>query len=85
VLKEMDLEEPSVTLFLTTGKKVNVILWTKSMPKDASYYISDVIKSLGGKGGGSAESFTGGFAEVDDPKGVFDTLVDKVRERILIS
>jgi hypothetical protein len=83
VLKEMDLSEPSVTLFLTTGKKVNVILWTKGMPEDAGYYISEAIRNIGGKGGGSAEAFTGGFAEVEDPKQVFEILVDKVRAKIL--
>ena len=83
VLKEMNLTEPSVTLFLTTGKKVNVILWTKGMPEDASHYISEAITDIGGKGGGSAEAFTGGFADVDNPMQVFEILVDKVRAKML--
>ncbi|MHA1864666.1 MAG: hypothetical protein ACTSWA_12920 [Candidatus Thorarchaeota archaeon] len=83
LIKELKLVEPSVTLFLTTGKKVNVILWTKGMPKDAAYYIKDIVEELGGRGGGSADAFTGGFTEVEDPNKLFLALVERVRGRIL--
>jgi len=83
LIKELKLAEPSVTLFLTTGKKANVILWTKGMPKDAAYYIRDIVEELGGRGGGSADAFTGGFTEVEDPNDLFLTLVERVKGRIL--
>jgi len=83
LIKELELEEPSVTLFLTTGKKINIILWTKSMPKDASHYISEIVEDLGGRGGGSAESYTGGFSEVENPRELFLELIERVKERIL--
>ncbi|TFH08455.1 MAG: hypothetical protein E4H14_06420 [Candidatus Thorarchaeota archaeon] len=83
LIKDLNLEEPSVTLFLTTGKKTNIILWTKGMPKDAAYYIAEIVEDLGGKGGGSAESYTGGFTEVQNPQEMFLILVKLVMDRIL--
>lgn len=83
LIKELKLTEPSVTLFLTAGKKTNIILWTKGMPKDAEYYITDIVESLGGRGGGSADSYTGGFTEVENPQELFLLIVEKVRKRIL--
>ena len=83
LIKELRLEEPSITLLLTIGKKINIILWTKGMPKDASHYIAEIVEDLGGRGGGSAESYTGGFAEVDNPQELFQTLVKRVKDRIL--
>ena len=83
LIKELKLVEPSITMFFTSGKKTNIVLWTKGMPKDAAYYISDIVQELGGKGGGSAESYTGGFAEVVNPNDLYLTLVDRVKEKIL--
>ena len=83
LIKELKLEEPSVTLFLAVGRKTNIVLWTKGMPEDASHYIADIVESLGGKGGGSAESYTGGFTEVENPQDLFLVLVKRVKERIL--
>ena len=83
LIKELKLEEPSVTLFLTTGKKINIVLWTKGMPKDAAHYIATIVDELGGRGGGSAEAYTGGFTEVKHPQELFLTLVERVKERIL--
>jgi len=83
LIKELKLEEPSVTLFLTTGKKTNIVLWTKGLPKDAAHYIAAIVDDLGGRGGGSAEAYTGGFTEVDNPQELFQTLVKRVKDRIL--
>ncbi len=83
LIKELKLTEPSVTLFLTTGKKTNIVLWTKGMPKDAEYYITDIVESLGGRGGGSADAYTGGFTEIENPQELFLMIVEKVRKRIL--
>jgi len=83
LIKELKLAEPSVTLFLTSGKKANIVLWTKGMPKDAAYYIRDIVEELGGRGGGSADAYTGGFAESENPHALFLTLVERVKGRIL--
>ncbi|MBE0525731.1 MAG: hypothetical protein IH631_02235, partial [Candidatus Thorarchaeota archaeon] len=83
LIKDLKLTEPSLTLFFTSGKKTNIVLWTKGMPKDAEFYISDIVQSLGGKGGGSAESYTGGFAGEVNPNELFLILVERVKERIL--
>ncbi|TFG31536.1 hypothetical protein EU528_05920 [Candidatus Thorarchaeota archaeon] len=83
LIKELNVEEPSVTLFLTTGKKTNVIMWTKGMPKDAAYYIAEIVEDLGGRGGGSADAYTGGFTDIDNPQELFQNLIEKVKGRIL--
>ncbi|MHA1137099.1 MAG: hypothetical protein ACTSSE_11495 [Candidatus Thorarchaeota archaeon] len=82
LIKELKLTEPSLTLFLTTGKKTNIVVWTKGMPNDTAYYIADIVQNLGGRGGGSSESYTGGFTEVAEPDELFQTIVDRVRQRI---
>ena len=83
LIKELKLQEPSVTLFLTTGKKTNIVLWTKGMPKDAAFYITDIVENLGGRGGGSADAYTGGFTDVGNPQELFLMIVEKVRKKIL--
>ena len=83
LIKELKLQEPSVTLFLTTGKKTNIVLWTKGMPKDAAFYITDIVENLGGRGGGSADAYTGGFTDVENPQELFLMIVEKVRKKIL--
>ena len=50
------------------------------MPNDTAFYISDIVEDLGGRGGGSSESYTGGFTEVSDPEDLFQTIVDRVRK-----
>jgi len=82
LIKELNLSEPSLTLFLTSGKKTNIVVWTKGMPKDTAFYISDIVEDLGGRGGGSLESYTGGFTEVSNPEDLFQIIVDRVRKRI---
>ena len=82
LMKELDMTEPSLTLFLTSGKKTNIVVWTKGMPKDTAYYIADIVQDLGGKGGGSAESYTGGFSDPSNPEDLFLKIVEKVKSRI---
>jgi alanyl-tRNA synthetase len=82
LIKELKLKEPSLTLFLTADKKANIVVWTKGMPNDTAYYISDIVQGLGGRGGGSSESYTGGFTEVSEPEVLFQKIVDKVRKKI---
>ena len=83
VMKQLPEDERSVTLLFAPGPKSSVILWTKSTPKDASYYIQEPVLELGGHGGGSKDSFTGGFADVKNALELYQQLVDKVKKRIL--
>ncbi|RDE12848.1 MAG: hypothetical protein C4K48_09585 [Candidatus Thorarchaeota archaeon] len=82
VMKQLPEIERSTTLLFAPGPKSSFILWTKSMPKDASYYIQEPVLELGGHGGGSKESFTGGFADVKNALDLYQQLVEKVRKRI---
>ena len=83
LLKELHLKAPSITLFFAPGRKTNFTLWTKGMPKNAAFYVSELVDNLGGRGGGSDEVYTGGFTEVDDPEKLFNSIVNGVRNRLL--
>jgi alanyl-tRNA synthetase len=82
IMKQLPEEERSVTLLFAPGLKSSFILWTKSMPNDASYYIKEPVVELGGHGGGSKDSFTGGFADVKNALDLYQQLVEKVKKRI---
>ncbi len=83
LLKELRLEAPSITLFFAPGKKANLTLWTVGMPESATHYISDAMEILGGRGGGSADVYTGGFTDVDNPEELFNSIVQSIRMRLL--
>jgi alanyl-tRNA synthetase len=82
VLKELRVDKASVILFIAPGTKTNVVLWTNNMPKDAAYYIQDVISSHGGRGGGHGESYSGGFTEVDNSMLLYQEITEFVRKKI---
>lgn len=82
LIKGLKLTEPSLTLFLTSGKKTHIVVWTKGMPKDTAYYVADIVEDLGGRGGGSSEAYTGGFTDVSEPEKLFHKIVDRVRLKI---
>ncbi|TFG33531.1 hypothetical protein EU527_07940 [Candidatus Thorarchaeota archaeon] len=82
LLKELDLQSPSITLFFAPGKKTNLTLWTKGMPKDASQYIARIVEQLGGRGGGSAEAYTGGFTDITNPEELFTSIVKSIRDQL---
>jgi len=73
---------PAVILLFAPGSKSHVILRVNEMVQEASKYISDSVKRLGGKGGGGGDIFTGGFVDVEDPKSLYENLVVEVRKLI---
>jgi len=85
IMKEINTDEASIILFLAPGDKTNLVLWTKNMPKDASYYIQDIVTELGGRGGGSKDSFTGGFTDVTNPFDLYQEIVNRVKSKIHVT
>ncbi|MBN2228205.1 MAG: alanyl-tRNA editing protein [Candidatus Thorarchaeota archaeon] len=83
LLKEIKIDQPSIVLFFAPGVKSNLVLWTNAMPEDASYYIKEKVVELGGRGGGSRDSYTGGFTDVEEPEILYERIVNYVRDRIL--
>lgn len=75
--------EPSIILLFAPGQKSQVILRTNETPQEASEYISNAVKQLGGQGGGKGEVFTGGFVDVSDPMKLYEDLVTAVRKLIV--
>jgi alanyl-tRNA synthetase len=82
LMKELKMDRSSIILFFATGDKTNLVLWTNDMPKDASYYIQDIVSEFGGRGGGSKESFTGGFTDVNNPSDLYQEIISRIRDKI---
>jgi alanyl-tRNA synthetase len=78
----MNLVTPSVLLLFAPGTKPHLVFRVHNMPQEASYYISEAVKQVGGRGGGKAGLFSGGFAEVVDPVEVYERLIQSVQKLI---
>ena len=74
--------KPLVLLLFAPGTKSHLILRVYNMPQDASYYISDAVRQVGGRGGGKVDLFSGGFTEVLDPVEVYETLIQSIQKLI---
>jgi alanyl-tRNA synthetase len=70
----------TVILLFAPGRKPQIILRVKEMSQDASEYISESVKRLGGRGGGKGEVFTGGFVDVKEPLKLYEDLVSEIRK-----
>ncbi|MFW9795055.1 MAG: hypothetical protein ACFFEE_12175, partial [Candidatus Thorarchaeota archaeon] len=82
LVNQFAISEPTVILLFAPGLKSQVILRTFSTPLKAPHYISSLVESMGGKGGGSGDAYTGGFADVDDPMQLYDDLVASIRNSL---
>jgi alanyl-tRNA synthetase len=78
----MSSATPSVLLLFAPGTKSHVILQAHNMPQEASYYISDAVNQIGGRGGGKADLFSGGFTEIGDPVQVYESLIHSIQKLI---
>ncbi|MFW9920781.1 MAG: hypothetical protein ACFFED_14345 [Candidatus Thorarchaeota archaeon] len=81
-LKALPSDSNTAILLFAPGRKTNFLFWTYGLSHDASYYVRDVTERLGGKGGGSKDSFTGGFAEAQDPASIFNELVSEIKDKL---
>ncbi len=79
---QFTFSETAVLLLFAPGTKSQIIFRTFSTPHEAKHYISEIIENLGGKGGGSVDSYTGGFVDVEDPKGLFQKIVSRIRKSL---
>jgi alanyl-tRNA synthetase len=79
---KLAFEENSVMLLFSPGPKAQVIFRTNKTAHDAGYYISAAVKKYGGRGGGSQDNFTGGFADVADSEDLYEKVVSSVRETL---
>jgi alanyl-tRNA synthetase len=79
---QMTSTKPLVLLLFAPGIKSHLILRVYNMPQEASYYISDAVKQVGGRGGGKADLFSGGFTEVVAPIEVYERLIQSIQKLI---
>ena len=75
-LKLMELEETSVTLLFSPGSKSSFVIWINGIAGDNTQGLSKIIQDIGGRGGGSGSSFTGGFSDVQNPREMYVKLVE---------
>ncbi len=76
LIKKLKPDPPYAVLLFAPSDKPTLIFITSNMPKDASEYVAEAIKELGGKGGGSRDVYTGGFSEVSEPAILYEKLVE---------
>jgi len=80
---QIEMKEPTVLLLFAPGRKSHVVLKTNEMPREAAAYIRNPIIELGGRGGGKAELFSGGFVDCENSENLYESLVSLVRELIV--
>ncbi|MHA1927079.1 MAG: hypothetical protein ACTSV2_00715, partial [Candidatus Thorarchaeota archaeon] len=78
-IKKMDHEKVSLTLLFSPGIKCNFVIWMNGLDTNSAATISEIVRKLEGKGGGSRSSYTGGFSDVSSPKELFESFTDAVR------
>jgi alanyl-tRNA synthetase len=83
ILRNVITQSPCIILFFAAGAKTNFVFWARGMPNDAAYYVHDIVASLGGRGGGSKESYTGGFADASNPLELYHEVVKSVKDILL--
>ncbi|TXT55696.1 MAG: hypothetical protein BAJATHORv1_30076 [Candidatus Thorarchaeota archaeon] len=82
IIRDYPMEGKLAILFFLPGVKSSLIFWTNELPEDASHYISDIVTSLGGRGGGSRDVYTGGFADSPNPEEIYNEIISQLRKRL---
>ncbi len=78
LVKKMHLTGPSVVLLMSPGEKSNFIIVTNDITVTAGSIVSDIVKQMGGKGGGSNDVYAGGFVSVHDPMDLYEQLTTRL-------
>jgi alanyl-tRNA synthetase len=82
MLKSLPLHGKMAILLFSSGEKCNFVFWTSELNSDAAFYVKETVESLGGKGGGNRDSFTGGFTSSNQPREIYLELVEGIREKL---
>ncbi|MFW9850545.1 MAG: hypothetical protein ACFFF4_15545 [Candidatus Thorarchaeota archaeon] len=78
ILQSLHHPSQSAILLFSPGQKSNFILQINGLEKSSADLIATTVEELGGKGGGSKETYTGGFNDVSDPDSLYESLVQSV-------
>lgn len=82
LIKKMHLTGPSVVFLFSPGEKSNIIVVTNDMTGPAESIAGDMVRLMGGKGGGANEVYTGGFVGVHNSRELYDQLVAGLESRL---
>ncbi|MGY5876727.1 MAG: alanyl-tRNA editing protein [Candidatus Thorarchaeota archaeon] len=81
-VKELRPETDSARFFFVPGEPCNFMFLTNGLKLKATDYISEIVASLGGRGGGGADAYTGGFVNIDNPEELFEKIVKRLKEAL---
>ncbi|RDE13764.1 MAG: hypothetical protein C4K47_05455 [Candidatus Thorarchaeota archaeon] len=82
LVKKMHMTGASIVLLMSPGEKSNFIVVTNDINDSAESIVGDLIRQMGGKGGGSNDVYTGGFLGVRNPLELYDRLVIGLKQRL---
>ncbi len=69
--------KPALIILFSPGDTSHVVVRSVGLEREAKFYVEGIVESLGGKGGGGGDIYTGGFSSAADPDSVYDNLVSK--------
>ncbi|MGY5852115.1 MAG: hypothetical protein RTU92_00955 [Candidatus Thorarchaeota archaeon] len=81
-VKELRPEPDSARFYFVPGEPCNFMFLTNGLDLKATDYISEIVSSLGGRGGGGADAYTGGFVNIDNPEVLFEKIVNRLKEAL---
>jgi len=82
LIKRMPLKGPSVVLLFSPGEKSSFMVVTNDIPARAESIVSDTVRDMGGKGGGSMDVYTGGFIGLYDPRRLYELLAKGIESHL---
>ncbi len=82
ILKKISFKGKMAVLLFVPGNKSNFIFAVNDLGREAKEVVDDIVKELGGRGGGSKDVFTGGFTNVDEPQTLFEKLREEIRKSL---
>lgn len=74
--------EPAFIVLFSPGDTSYVVARSIGLDQEAKFYIQDIVESMGGRGGGGGEIYTGGFSSIEEPDTTYDDLVSRVRNAL---
>ncbi|MGM0686716.1 MAG: hypothetical protein ACQET3_07090, partial [Promethearchaeati archaeon] len=74
--------KPALIILFSPGDTSHVVVRSVGLEREAKFYVEGIVESLGGKGGGGGDIYTGGFSSSEDPYSVYDNLVSKAIKKM---
>ncbi|MEM2143018.1 MAG: hypothetical protein QXQ81_07175 [Candidatus Thorarchaeota archaeon] len=76
LVKKMPINGPTVVFLFVPSEKPGFLLLTHQVPLSVMDRTQQVLRELGGRGGGTGDIYTGGFPESTDPDRLYAAMTD---------